>query len=100
LAYSSASTALADPHRSGSSSRSAVAGHDAIRKNDRAVLGPVGVAAFDERRDELDDLRDVLGRAGHDVGRVSCPALGVGEERARPASASSRVVTPRPRRRG
>ena len=49
-------------------------GQPAVRRprgdpeEDRAVVGPVGVAALEQRPDEGDHLVDVLGRARQDVG--------------------------------
>ena len=36
-------------------------------EEDRAVIGPIGVASIQQRLDQLDHLRDVFGRFGHDV---------------------------------
>ena len=50
-------------------------------EEDRAVLGPVGVAALEERRDERDDLIDVTGRPRQHVRRRHPQGLGIGQER-------------------
>ena len=52
-------------------------------EEDRAVVGPVGVAPLEERRDQRDDLVDVVGRPRQDVRRRHPERLGVGQERAR-----------------
>ena len=48
---------------------------------DRAVVGPVGVAPLEERRDQRDDLVDVAGRPRQHVRRRHPERLGVGQER-------------------
>ena len=54
-------------------------------EEDRAVLGPVGVAALEQRGDEGDHVVDVLGGAGHDVRRGDAQACQVLEEAGRVA---------------
>ena len=69
-AYSSASTR--SPTRSCSGiepGQPAVGRPRGDPEEDRAVVGPVGVAPSSERRDQVDDLVDVLGRPRQDVGR-------------------------------
>ena len=68
-------------------------------EEDRAVVGPVGVAALEQRRDELDDLVDVPGRARQDVGASSSAARrrppGTSRDSARPARRCPRRSRPR-----
>ena len=59
-------------------------------EEDRAVVGPVGVAALEERLDQRDHLVDVLGRPRQDV-RARHPERGrVGQEHARASGRSAR----------
>ena len=58
----------------------AVGGQGRDPEEDRAVVGPVRVLVFEERRDEVDDLRDVLGRTRQDVGTGRAKRVGVLEE--------------------
>ena len=84
-------------------------GQPAVRRprgdpeEDRAVVGAVGVAPLEQRRDQRDDLVDVLGRPRQDVRRRHPQRLGVGQERGRssgrpassidsPAAAAPRMI--------
>ena len=81
LPYSSASTR--SPTRIASGSRRASAPVRRPRRDpeeDRAVVGAVRVAALEQRRDEVRDLRDVLGRARQDVRAGHAQRVGVVEE--------------------
>src|SRR5260221_3508391 len=49
-------------------------------EEDRTILRPVGMAAFEERRDEVGHLLDVLGRPRQDVGHGHAQGHGIGQE--------------------
>ena len=78
--------ALADAHRVG-----VEPGEPAVRRpgrdpeEDRPVVGAVRVAAVEQRLDELDDLRDVVGRPRERVRAGHAHDLRVGEEPGRVA---------------
>ena len=64
-------------------------------EEDRAVVGPVGVAALEQGLDEVDDLVDVLGRPRQDVGRVIRSAAASARKRSSPAvGRASPIVSP------
>ena len=70
-------------------------------EEDRAVVGPVGVAALEQRRDEGDDLVDVAGRPRQDVRASSSGAPrhrpGTRRDSARRASSMVSPVAAAPR---
>ena len=64
-------------------------------EEDRAVVGPVGVPALEQRPDEGDHLVDVLGGARQDVRPGHPQRVGIGQEAARGSgSASSPMPMP------
>src|SRR6266550_2523438 len=78
--------ALADPHL-----LRIEAGEPAVRgprrdpEEDRAVVGPVGMLAREERLDQGDDIVDVCRRPGQDIGAGHPEGLRVDQEPLRPA---------------
>ena len=68
-------------------------------EEDRAVVGPVGVAALEERLDQRDDLVDVIGRPRQDVGRVIRRAAASSRKRREVALGELARWSRRPRRR-
>ena len=82
------------------------AGEPAVRRprrdpeEDRAVVGPVGVAALEQRLDQRDDVVDVLGRPRQDVGQRHPQGGAVGDEGREVAVGQRPDVgrRPRPRR--
>ena len=95
LAYSSASTRSPTRICSGSSRASRpYAGQRRDPEEDRAVVGPVGVAALEQRLDQRHDVVDVLGRPRQDVGRRHPQRRRVGEERCELAVGQLPIVVP------
>ena len=81
LAYSSASTRSPTRSCSGSSLRQpAVGWPGGDPKEDRAVVGPVGMLALEQRPDERDHLVDVLGGARQHVRPGHPERVGIGQE--------------------
>ena len=82
---------LADPQLLGIEPRQPAVGRPRRDpEEDRAVVGPVGVAALEQRPDERDHLVDVLGGAGQDVGPGHPQRVGVGQEAARGSGSRAR----------
>ena len=97
-AYSSASTRSPTRICSGSSRGELAVGRPrGDPEEDRAVVGPVGVALLEERLDERDHLVDVLGRPRQDVRRRHPQGSRVVQEPREPAVGE--LVDPDSRRR-
>ena len=95
LLYSSASTRSPTRCCVGiEAGQRAIAGQRRDAEEDRAVVGPVGVAALDERGDERGHVRDVIGGVRQHVGIVTRRRIQVGQERAVCRAVSSPIVMP------